>query len=150
LVPKLQQHLARRRQVQTVLRDRWTKRVPAQAFELGAIARRHTHARVEVITPPAGVTRPESRRDERREFLPGATANRLRSSSLAERATSLHGCGRDVREHRLGLEPRIDDDAVSGIVRHAATREQRPMRLDREHQPESADTMKTRSSGHLT
>jgi hypothetical protein len=135
-VPKLQHHLALPRQVQAVLRDRGTKRVPAQAFELGPIARRHTHSRVEVIAPPAGVTRPESRRGERRELVPGATANRLCSRSRTERATSLHRCGRDVREHRLGLEPWIGLAAVSDIVRHAATRQQPPdAPVDREYQP---------------
>ena len=49
-------------------------------------------------------------------------ASRLVSSSFTERAPSLHGRGRDVREHRLGLEPRIGVSAVSAIVRHTTSR----------------------------
>ena len=44
-------------------------------------------------------------------------ASRFASRSLTERAPSLHGRGRDIREHRLGLEPRIGVAAVSAIVR---------------------------------
>ena len=75
-MPKLQDHLALPRQVQTVLRDRRAQLVPAQAFELSPIASRHAHIRVEVVTPRARVTQPEPRRRERKEFVRAAMANR--------------------------------------------------------------------------
>jgi hypothetical protein len=45
---EVQDHLALGRQVNPLVRHGRAQRVPAEAFEPGAIPRRHHHARVEV------------------------------------------------------------------------------------------------------
>lgn len=134
-MPKLQHYLALPRQAQTVLRHRWAKPVPAQAFELRPFPRRHADVRVQIVAVAARMTRPAPRRRERRKFVRGAMANGPGSGSLTERPPSLNRRGRNPSQHRRLFVPAVQA-GLTDILRHATPDQQTTdAPLDRAKQP---------------